>query len=189
MAKQYFNVNSMISDISDDKEFNKSLEKELYARRLSRILAAMRNEKNLSEEDVAKKMGVSKEEIEKIESSRDSVLNIGSIAQYSGAVGMRVEIGFTDKRLSTVDQVKYHYFRIKILLEKLLKMCKGDKDMEIAASKFTKEVFANITMGLLEYVQRAELEEAKTKEKKEEGTLFISPPANFAETQNQTVIH
>ena len=176
MAKQYKNVRTMISDISDNKEFNESLKKEIDARDLSRALSALRNAKNLSESNLVAKAGLSKVDIQRIESSRDFDLTIGDIVKYSESIGMKLEVGFSDKGTTIAHQIKYHYFHMMILLDKLLEICKGDQDIEKGVSSFTKEVYENVTSGLLKIVERAErLGGKQTKQSDEPGLVILSP--------------
>lgn len=68
---------------------------------------------------------------------------------------MRLEIGFSDTRMTMADQVKYHYFRLRILLDKMREMARGDETIEKGVADFTKEAFMNISFGLLDCVQKA----------------------------------
>ena len=176
MAKRYSSVQELIKDISDDKEFNKSLEQEIAAKQISRNLSALRNGKNLSQEDLARKLGVNKRKISKIENSYDVEISVDDILRYSKALGMHVEISFFEGQPMLVDRVKYHYFRIKKMMDELVDMSKGDAEMELAAANFSKEAFFNISMGLIECMKRAE-----RKEGKKEAPLLVSAPIDMSE--------
>jgi transcriptional regulator with XRE-family HTH domain len=148
MNKQFSSVLDMIKDTTDDKEFVKSFEELLNSKQIAKTLFSLRSKANLSQEDVAKKMGCTQGKVSKIENSKDFDLSIGDLVKYCSAVNMRLEVGFSDLRMAMVDRVKYHYFNLKTLFDKMHVMAQGDETMEKGVEKFTKEAFLNISFGL-----------------------------------------
>jgi transcriptional regulator with XRE-family HTH domain len=155
MGKQYGSVLDMVKDTSDSKELVKSLEQTINTRRIAKTLISLRCRAGLNQEEVAKKMKCSQGKISKIENAADADLTIGDVTGYCSAVNMTLEIGFSDRNMKMVDRVKYHYFKIKAILDKMLEMSKGDKQMEVGVHNFTKEVFVNATFGLLDCMKRS----------------------------------
>jgi len=173
MTKQFSSVLDMLKDTSDDKSFVKSFEELLNSKQIAKTLFSLRCRTNLSQEDVAKKMNCTQGKVSKIENSKDFDLSIDDLVKYCSAVNMRLEIGFSDLRMAMVDRVKYHYFKLKSLLDTMHEMAKGDDPMEKGVEKFTKEAFFNISFGLLECVQ-------KVSQKKElQSPLHVSNPVNI----------
>jgi hypothetical protein len=107
-------------------------------------------------------------------------LSIEDLAAYSSSVGMRLEIGFSDFRMSMVDRVKWHFFQLKGLIDQMLNMAKGDEAMEGGVAKFTTEAFVNVTGGLLECMQRA-----KPRRKKIKQAIHVSNPVSIEDLQTE----
>ncbi|MBE7444682.1 MAG: helix-turn-helix transcriptional regulator [Planctomycetia bacterium] len=173
MGKKYNTVLGMVNEISEDKDFNKSLEKEIKGRQISKTLFSMRCKRGLTQSQLAEKAHFSQGKISKIEKSFDTDLTMKDLAAYCSALNMRVEIGFSDMRITLADRVKYHYFMLKTLLDEMRGLAKGDKTMEAGVEKFTREAFVNITFGLLACLQKAKPEEEKGE------TIHVSNPINL----------
>ncbi|MCR4293698.1 MAG: helix-turn-helix domain-containing protein [Candidatus Kuenenia sp.] len=172
MGKQYDDVIEMVKDLSKDSEFNKSLEEEIKSRQISKILFAMRCRGGLTQSQIAKKMKCSQGRVSKIENSYDKELTIRDLIDYCSAINMRVEIGFSNLGSTLADKVKFHYFKIRDLLDRMLDLARGDKTIEAGVEKFTKEAFVNISFGLLECLRKPKME------KTEESLLYVSEPIN-----------
>jgi transcriptional regulator with XRE-family HTH domain len=178
MAKHYSAVMDMVRDISSDKSFASDLNNELENRQISKALFVMRCKAGLTQKQMAGKMKCSQAKISKIESSQDTRLSISDLADYCSALGMRLEIGFSDMRMSMVDKVKWHFFKLKGLIDEMLNMAKGDETMERGVAKFTTEAFVNITVGLLDCMKRA-----KHKIMQPQQTIHVSEPVKIEDLQ------
>ncbi len=178
MGKQYDNVIEMVKDISKDSEFNKSLEKEIKTRQISKTLFAMRCKSGLTQSQIAGKIKCSQGRVSKIENSYDIELTIKDLVDYCSVLDMRLDIGFSSIGLTLADRVKFHYYKIRELLDKILSLAKGDKTIEIGAENFAKEAFVNISVGLLECLRNAKLE------KNDESPIYVSEPMNLEEDKD-----
>ena len=176
--KQYSNVLDMVKDTSDDKALIESLREELAKKQISKTLVAMRCKAGLSQNQIADKMKCSQGKVSKMENLTDTELSIGDLAKYSSALGMRLEIGFSDLRMTMVDKVKWHFFNLKGLIDEMVKPAKGDEIMEKGVARFTAEAFVNITGGLLECMQRA-----KPQKKEHEQAIHVSNPVSLEDLQ------
>jgi transcriptional regulator with XRE-family HTH domain len=175
MDKQYKSVVEMLKDVSDNNDFNKTVEKEINTRQISKALFAMRNRACLNQKQIAERMKCTQGKVSKIENAHDMDISIGDLVNYCSAVNMRLEIGFSDTRLTMVDRVKYHYFHLKKLLDKLIEIAKGDKAMERGVEKFAHEALVNISFGLIECLAKAKGKQEST------STLHVSTPVNLEE--------
>ena len=176
MDKKYTGVLEMINDISDNKDFNKSLEKEIKGKQISKTLFSMRCKRGLTQAQLAEKTNFSQGKISKIEHSFDTDLTIKDIAAYCSALNMQVEIGFSDMRITMGDRVKHCYFELKNLLDEMRNLSKGDKTMEEGARKFTEEAFFNISVGLLDCLRKVHFKEA------EKGHIRVSNPIDLEDS-------
>jgi transcriptional regulator with XRE-family HTH domain len=176
--KQYSSVLDLVKDSSSEKSFAEDLDQEIKNRRISKALFAMRCKAGLTQSDIARKMKCSQGKVSKIENATDMQLSIDDIAAYSSAVGMRLEIGFSDFRMTMVDKVKWHFFQLKRLINDMLKMAKGDGAVERGVAQFTTEAFVNVTMGLADCVRRAR----PTREEKKQA-IHVSNPVSIEDLQ------
>lgn len=171
----------MIEDISDDKDFNESLKKEIKGKQISKVLFAMRCKLGLTQSQLAEKTNLSQGKISKIENSHDMDLTMKDLVKYCSALNMQVEIGFSDMRMTMADRVKYHYFELKNLLDEMRSLAKGDRAIEEGVKNFTTEAFLNVSSGLLDCLCKVHF-----KEKKKE-LIHVSNPINlenFTEVKN-----
>jgi transcriptional regulator with XRE-family HTH domain len=175
MGKQYKSVVEMLNDVSDDKEFNRSVEKEINTRQIAKTLVAMRSKAALNQAEIAKRMNCTQGKVSKMENSLDADISLGDLVKYCSAVNMQLEIGFFDRRLRMVDKVKHYFFRLKGLIDEIIEISKGDDAMEREAEKFAREAFFNVNLGLFQC-----LEKAKVK-KEMAAPLHVSTPVNFKE--------
>ncbi|MBI5307468.1 MAG: helix-turn-helix transcriptional regulator [Planctomycetes bacterium] len=173
MGKQYDNVIEMVKDISKDSEFNNALEREIKTRQISKTLFAMRCKSGLTQSQIARKIKCSQGRVSKIENSYDIELTIKDLVDYCSVMDMRLDIGFSSIGLTLADRVKFHYYKIRELLDKILGLAKGDKTIEIGAEKFAKEAFVNISVGLLECLRKGKLE------KTDAFPIYVSEPMNL----------
>jgi transcriptional regulator with XRE-family HTH domain len=178
MEKQYKSVVEMLNDVSDDKDFNKSVENEINTKQIAKTLFAMRCKAGLSQAEIAKKMDCTQGKISKIENSLDVDISVGDLVKYCSAMNMQLEVNFFDRRLTMADKVKYCYFQLKTLLDKIIETAKGDEVMERGVEKFAREAFVNINFGLIEC-----LEKAKVK-KEIAAPLHVSTPVNLGEVSS-----
>lgn len=173
MGKKYNTVLEMVNEISADKNFNKSLEKEIKGKQISKTLFTMRCKRGLTQSQLSEKTRFSQGKISKIERAFDTDLTVKDLAAYCSALNMRVEIGFSDMRMTMVDQVKYHFFKLKNLLDEMRNLAKGDKSMEEGVKKFTEEAFVNISFGLLDCLRKVHFKEEK------KSPIHVSNPINL----------
>lgn len=118
MEKQYRSVIEMVNDISDDKKFTKSVEKEINTRQIAKTLFAMRCKSGLTQADIAKKMGCTQGKVSKIENVLDTDISMGDLLKYCSAMNMQLEINFFDRRLSMADKLNTIIFSSKRCLTK-----------------------------------------------------------------------
>lgn len=173
MGKQFKNVTDLTKDILGNTEANE-VAHAINTKRISKQLFAMRCKAGLTQADVAKKSSVSQSKVSKLEMAVDSDISIGNLVSFCSALGMQLEIGFSDQRLTRADRVKLHYFKLRNMLDELRVMAKGDPKMEEGVAKFTEEAFFNITVGLFDC-----LEKAKVKKEPVSEPMLVSEPVDM----------
>lgn len=77
-----------------DPEFKTNYQEERQALKLAMKIAELRNQKGLSQQELAKLMGTSQQAISRIESGEYEGFTIKTLEKIAGATGMRVKIEF-----------------------------------------------------------------------------------------------
>lgn len=192
MAKHFKNVEEMVKGLSVDKEFKKDALKELENKAIAKFLFTLRCEHNLTQKQLAEKLGCTQSKISKIESSRDNEIAIKDLLDYGKALNLQLGVGYRNTNIKIVDLIKYHAFKIKDYLEQLVELVKDDEDMAKEIMKFHLEAFANLrnfTLKNIPVLKKKSIKQSKKlihlsspltdklqeEEKKEEKKLVNTP--------------
>ena len=146
MSKQtrYKSVPEMVASLSDDRDFSVQLSQRLADRELIKTLTILRTQENLTQSDVAKKLGCKQGKISKLESSRDEDACFGDLVKYTEAVGHEIRLFLVPKGQAAIDEVKTHAFMIERQLKKLVESAAGDPVMTEGVLCFLKEAAVNL---------------------------------------------
>jgi len=85
---------SRLREDSKDPEFKKHFQEERQALKLAMKIAELRNQKGLSQQELAKLMGTSQQAISRIESGEYEGFTLKTLEKIAEATGMRVKIEF-----------------------------------------------------------------------------------------------
>lgn len=110
---------------------------------VTEILARLRVEAGLTQQQVAERLGTSQSAISKLESGRDEELTLGEVRKYAELTGQRIGLVF-GKPLGHVDAVKVHALGIKQHLTALAEIAHKDEEIERAIQGFFGEAFFNL---------------------------------------------
>lgn len=142
--KRYSSVSEMLRDLSDDEQFNQEFDERIAQRGLIKHLIALRSAKDVSQADVAEALGVTQSRVSKIESGVDDDLRFGELKAYARGFNMDIELILADHDRTVADEVKYHAFHIKRLLDRLSKCAERDEGIAQGVTNFFSEAFINI---------------------------------------------
>lgn len=174
MSQSYKSVSEMIERLSSDETFKQRALKSIRERQVATLLFILRCKADLSQKEMAEKVGCSQSRISKIESSRDEDLSVKDLFDYAKALKLRLEIGYSHLSFKLVDQIKFHAFKMKEGLEQLCELTKDDPEMTEGVRKFYGEAFVNVLSLITEsYKKLPKKEKEKTEEK---STIHISAP-------------
>ena len=174
MIKKYKNVKEMVKDISSSASFQNLLSKEISQRKIAKLLILLRCKNNLTQKQIAQKIGCSQGRISKIESACNDEISIKDLLDYAKAINLVLEIGYRGRSTKVVDLVKYHAFKIKNLLDQLSELGEDDSEIGKAIAKFHIEVARNLdkivkdSFFKLDFVQKMK--------RQEKSDLHISVP-------------
>ena len=169
MNKKYQNVQDLLGSMDLPKEQKQEQIDYINARRLSRLLTVMRTQQGMNQQQAAEKCGCGQSKISKLEYKEDRKITIGELLDYADALGMEVSVQFIPKKMKIVDRIKMHAFQIESLLQRLVKLSKGDKKMEKAADSFHNECLVN----LLSIVGKSQ---QSIRPKNEKNLTVVGPP-------------
>jgi transcriptional regulator with XRE-family HTH domain len=129
-----------------DEMVKNLVEKEIAQSWIVNKLLQIRIDKELSQKELAQKMGCDPSKISRMEAGNDLQLKIGDIAQYASALGIQINMVFEDTTLPVAEQIKCSVFSIHEKLEQLVGLAKqvdGDEAIINAINSFYKEVLFN----------------------------------------------
>ena len=112
-------------------------------------LVRLRQGAGITQEDMAKALGVTQSAISKLESGTDSELTLGEIRGYARATEQRIGLMF-GKPLTHVESVKCHALAIRHNLERLAQIANRHDELEKDIQGFFGEAFFNILTILAE---------------------------------------
>ena len=144
MSKKHKSVSDLIKSMDLPEERKKEQIDYINARRLSRLLTVIRVKKGMNQQQAAEKCGCTQSRISKLEYKEDRKITIGELLDYSDALDLDLSVMFLPKKMKIVDRVKLHAFQIEQLLQRLVKLSKGDKKMGKAVSAFHNECLVNM---------------------------------------------
>jgi transcriptional regulator with XRE-family HTH domain len=115
-------------------------------------LAILRQAAGITQEDMAKQLGMTQSAVSKIEAGRDEDLTIRLISEYSRITGQRIGL-FFGKPMNHVEAVKAHALAIRQRLSALAALAHKDEQLESHIQGFFGEAFFNI-LAILEKCQK-----------------------------------
>ena len=148
MAAPYKSVLEMAQDNLPATSVRR-LERRLADRIVISALCALRCSKDITQKQLAKKMGMSEKEIAALEDGTDHRISVPLLFKHASALGMNVTIILdTDKTDSTetaaTHAIKQRVFEIRDYLDKLADLVQGDKAIHTGVNSFYKDYLYNI---------------------------------------------
>ena len=150
--KRYSKVSELV-EATASPEFARAFEEHVAARQIVQKLQLMRVHHGLSQADMAERLGCTQSRISKLESGTDAALSISDILGYASATGYSIQLVFLKEETKMVDEVKYHFFETKELMERLSKLANVDEDVAKGIASFFGEACLNFVTMLLEKVK------------------------------------
>jgi len=152
MGKRHSSINSLMKSVSRNPRVKEQTSKELKKRQLANFLVFLRCDNNLTQKELAKKMGYTQSKISKLEMSYDDQISIKDLLEYGKVLNLQLELGYRNKNVKIAELINYHIYRIRDYLARLVFMSKGDNAMtagvfgvcESTLNKFIEIVDENI---------------------------------------------
>jgi len=146
-AEAYGSVGDLMRGVGITQQAQDEVESLRQSSRVVDMLASMRHASGVTQEVVAKELGVTQSAISKVESGKDEDLSLNVVLAYASACGTRVQIQF-GKQMTHVEAVKEHALQIKEHLTALAALAHQDEEIEQAVRGFFGEAFINLLIIL-----------------------------------------
>jgi transcriptional regulator with XRE-family HTH domain len=147
-TKRYDTVEAMVLDTLGTDGVD-AMNQHSEAVKFIRGLVSFRNEKKITQRQLAKTMACSPSKVCRIEAGRDADLTLGDIETYACALGLSVHLALDDESLPAAARIKHHVFLIKDLLDSLAEIATKQNDDPGLVNKihqFYGEVLFNFSM-------------------------------------------
>jgi transcriptional regulator with XRE-family HTH domain len=137
-------VTELASAAGASAKFTKGLATRLAKRRIVNHLVALRGARELSQKDIADKLGCTQSKVSKLENSEDDDLRLGDLRLYADAIGLNLGLLLSERRLGSLGRIKVHAFQIRAELDRLVQMAKGDDAMTCGVAHVHDEMLYNL---------------------------------------------
>jgi transcriptional regulator with XRE-family HTH domain len=141
--KKHFSKVSDMVEATTSPEFAEAFKKHVAERQLVQKLQLMRAHAGLSQEDVAKKLGCTQSKVSKLESSTDRDLSVADLLDYASSTGHELQFVFFTEETKLVDEIKYHFFETRELMERMARLAGVDEDIAKGVAGFFGEAYWN----------------------------------------------
>ncbi len=180
-------MSEMIKDMSSDSAFASTVVKEIENKRMGKFLFSQRCRHNLTQKQMAAKIGCSQGRVSKIENSYDRDISVGDLLDYAKALDLELEMGYRHRSARIVDLIKYHAFKIKHYLNQLATLAQNDEEMERGVARFHLEAKHNIDKFIA--ISFSKLDVIRKQRILEKTDIHISAPIdNFPKLKESDVV-
>ena len=139
-------VEGLTKKLGCERETAKLVFERMRARPLVKILTATRVKHDLTQKEVAARMGCSESKVCRMESAIDADLSFGDILAYAKAVDLNLSLFFDDSTLPNATRIKHCVSEIASMLKHLTELAREDDEddtMRNAINRFQVEVLMN----------------------------------------------
>jgi transcriptional regulator with XRE-family HTH domain len=148
-GKPFDSVQEMVRAVSEDKEQAEKTARAIDRRQIVDFLMAIRSAKEVSQGEIARKMGHSQSKISKLENGDDDSLRVGALRAYISALGLEMMILVGPKQKPTIaDQIKLHAGAISRLLTSLVGLVGKDAPMGVAALRLIEAARGSLDIAI-----------------------------------------
>ncbi len=179
MSARYSSVPEMLKGTGSSKRTIKAVEKFIKERSLAKHLIVLRCQHNMTQKELADKIGCTQSRVSKIESSMNREIVVADLLDYAKALNLRLEIGYRQPSVKIVDLIKYHAFKIKGYLSELTKLAKDDAAIKDGVRDFHKEARHNLNRFVNDSLNK--LDDKQMGQRSDYKTIHISAPMESSE--------
>ncbi len=127
MVRSPESVSEMLGRATGDKGLQRELEERVGRRKIAKMLFRLRSSAELTEEQLGRKLGISGEEVSRIEHTDTDNLSVGVFVRYVRAAGFDVAMLFHPQKITAVEWVKWHFMECNRKLSALAELAQGEE--------------------------------------------------------------
>jgi transcriptional regulator with XRE-family HTH domain len=127
--KRFSNVADMVRHVSENKEQAEETARQIEEMNIVNFLVGLRTAQEMSQSDVAEKIGCTQSKVSKLENGIDNNLNIGDVNAYARALGFEMMIVLGKKDRTLVQQINVHMNAVRRLMTRLAEFVGGSDDL------------------------------------------------------------
>ena len=142
-APRYSSMAEVVRDLSEDPKFAGDLIRNIHRKKTINHLTALRCKQDLSQADMAERLGCTQSRVSKLENSYDDETSVGDLQAYAAALGFEVSLIVNRPGSTLANMVKYHIVAVRRILRKLAELSAGDEAMVNGLKVFLNEVLFN----------------------------------------------
>jgi|SRR5882724_1683544 len=142
-GRKYSSVEALMRGEGLSQEMKAKVSELTTETRVTLQLAKLRQLSEITQEEMAKHLGVTQSAISKLESGRDEEITLREIREYARVTDQRISVMF-GKPLTHVEAVKIHANGLKTRLESLAKIANQNEDFQNEIKGFFGEAFFNL---------------------------------------------
>ena len=143
MDKKINSVSDLLKDLGFDDDIRNSINKKIEDHSLGKGLTILRTKADLSQEEMAKKMGVSQSRISRLEYASNDQIKLGDLNKYVAALGYETTLVIS-KPQNIAQKIKNAYNQLSALLTELQKYAVEDEAILQGIAKFELEATHNL---------------------------------------------
>jgi transcriptional regulator with XRE-family HTH domain len=125
-GKAYETVSEMVGDLADGETI-RAFERYRDEHRLVSRLILLRGSRDLTQAELARKMGCGQPKVSKMESVVDADLNFGDIVKYATSLGYVVNVSFAPAKSKASSRIGFHLSAIRRELDRLVMLAGEDQ--------------------------------------------------------------
>jgi transcriptional regulator with XRE-family HTH domain len=179
MGKKYSSVLEMLKGTGNNKRTITAVEKLIKERSLVTQLIILRCRHNMTQKELAAKIGCTQSRVSKIESSLNREIVVADLLDYAKALNLRLEIGYRHPSVKLVDLIRYHALKIKEYLSELRTLAKDDAVIKKGVCDFHKEAQNNLNRFINDSLNK--LDDKQMGPRSDYKTIHISAPLESSE--------
>ena len=142
-GRKYTSVDALLSGEEMSQEVRTKVSELRNETRVVLQLAKLRQMAGITQEDMAKHLGVTQSAVSKLETGRDEEVTLREIREYARVTDQRISVMF-GKPLTHVEAVKICANGLKERLEALAKLANQNEDFQNEIKGFFGEAFFNL---------------------------------------------
>ena len=155
MGKRFQSVSEMAADLMGDETIKERLEEQFARRSLAKMLFQIRCARGVTQQELAKEMGVTQGKISKLEHSDLETIKISDIAAYTEGLGIHYSIVFhTSSLAEPADRVKMFAHLLKQEFDAIAELAGDDSALVDATADFIGDQLVTIARAMSDTISK-----------------------------------